>query len=102
MKLGIEPMFDIDNACVCLKEDASTGREWTAIGPLGADGDVTEHIAYCHPSNAPLFTAVPALLEALKDAVACLSEYRETGYMTGWDKPWKDGLAAIAKAEGRT
>lgn len=118
MKLGIEIMFDVGNACACLKEDAGTEREWTAIGPLDMDGDtevVAEHMAYCHPRNAPLFAAAPELKHALEDVeLRCTqariasdigneSGLKKAGFLRGeLERIGKAAREALNKAEGTT
>lgn len=57
--------LDTENAAYLLQTSVGTDSEWIGITtPPDENGDY-EHVAYCHPDNAPLIAAAPQLLEAL-------------------------------------
>jgi len=94
-----------------------TPGEWKAVGRRiehselnGFSGKYRIADAYANTSlancptyeeaeaNARLIAAAPDLLAALVATMNCLAEYRQTGHMTGWDKPLAEAREALAKA----
>lgn len=51
-------------------------------------------------ANARLIALAPEMAEALQDAARCLSEYRSTGSMAGWDKTLSQARAILARVNG--
>jgi hypothetical protein len=84
-----------------LSRSLGTGREWVAVGIVDEDG-VAAHVAYCHPLNAPLISAAPDLLAALKSLVNVISSDGQLlhRYYKLSDGSLGDAQNAIAKAEG--
>lgn len=52
--------FPLDPDCV-----ASIANDWAGITtPRDEDGNY-EHVAYCHPDNAPIIAAAPSMVDLL-------------------------------------
>jgi hypothetical protein len=86
-----------ENMGRCILSDAGTDREWTAVGIADKDG-YAESVAYCHPDNAPLVSAAPEMLDALRLAHKALSARKGYAQSTTATRV----RAAIAKAEGKS
>jgi hypothetical protein len=96
-----------------MADQVAHNSDWLAVEVV--DEDIGGHVAYCHHSNAPLISAAPDLLAAIKgllDAgeydnegnfvIRCTKEEAEGDYPDYIEAPSiRAANLAIAKAEGR-
>lgn len=96
------PLLECDMESVAA--DIAADSEWTTIHTIDEDGPA-DIVAACHRDNAPLLSAAPELLEALREAVKWLQSAQadepQGYYNEPLDNAIEQALAAIAKAEGR-
>jgi hypothetical protein len=89
-----------------LLEDGGTGSfeiEAKALGirNLGGDYGRVAIVDFCEEADARLIAAAPDLLVALKDACSALEDFIVDGDQPGLQRVYDDGMAAIAKVEGK-
>lgn len=102
--------LDLSQVAHCLLAEKGTPNEWVGVGPYfgpdDPDGEGQEHVAYCHPVNAPLMAAAPDLL-TLAEAVLSIGNLKRGGICHGIDPTEYAATvaplahAAIAKATAR-
>ena len=79
-----------------LLEDKGTDREWVSVGEYDEEGMLSV-VALCHPNNARLIAAAPAMYEALQ---GMLDWARRVNTLNPGPEIL-NALNVIAQAEGR-